>query len=95
MHRSHQKSYIRWVEALINDYIEEFRKEYDVSSADAFMYFFDTDKLERIKALFKEHDIEVEIYDVEGLSSKGIVIPEDNPTVVMYKLRYSDPPSES
>jgi hypothetical protein len=90
MCKTHQTRYPIWVEMLINDYIEQFKKEYDVDSIEAYRYFFDVENLNRIKDLFKDRGIDVEVYDVEGLSSKGIIIPEDDPTVVLYKLRYSD-----
>ena len=78
-----------WVEKLINKFVTDFSKEYDVSYSDAHKYFFNGQPPERIAKLFAENGITVETYYIEELPSLGILIPEDNPMVVEYKLRYS------
>lgn len=40
MHPNRRGVYPRWFEALINEYVEEFRKEYSVTSNEAYAYFF-------------------------------------------------------
>lgn len=89
-HRERQAKFPVWLEKMFNEYMEEFRKEYQVSAAEVHKYFFDISQLDRIQNLFKQHNIDVEIYDVVGLNSKGIIIPDDNPIVVEYKLKYSE-----
>lgn len=89
-HRESQTKFPKWFEKLLKEYIEEFKKEYQVSDAEVYRYFFDISNLDRIQKLFKDHNIDVEVYDVPGLNSKGIVVPDDNPIVVEYKLKYSE-----
>jgi len=77
-----------WFEIMLNDYIEQFRKEYQVTENDVYIYFFKSQNFERIKKLFKDHTIDVETYEIDGLPSKGIIVPDDNPIIVEYKLKY-------
>jgi DNA-binding PucR family transcriptional regulator len=58
----------KWLEIMINEFVEEFRKEYSVGHNDVYRYFF-SDKLERIQQLFADHNIKVEIYSIEDLPS--------------------------
>ena len=80
--------YPLWAEHLINKLITDFSQEYDVTYNDSFKYFFNCSPVERIAKLFADAGITVETYNMEGLPSLGILIPEDNPVVVEYKLRY-------
>lgn len=83
-----------WFKEMINTYVEAFRKEYMVSNQEAYRYFW-SGKLERLQKLFADNGVQMEIYDMEDLPSRGFIVPDDDPTVVLYKLKYSDPPSES
>lgn len=83
-----------WFNHMINEWVEEFRKEYSVNDKDVYRYFF-SDKLDRIQKLFADHGVAVETYEVEDLPSRGIIIPDDDPIVVMYKLKYGNPQEES
>lgn len=87
---NHRGKYPRWFEQMLNEYIDEFGAEYSIRNEDLYRYFFNTEKLERIQKLFKDNDIDVEIYRIDDLPSAGIIIPDNHPTVVMYKLQYSE-----
>lgn len=93
LHPNGKSSVPGWFGDMLNDYIEEFRKEYSVSDTDVYRYFF-CDKLERIQQLFANHGVNIEIYTMEDLPSRGVIIPDDDPTVVMYKLRHQTEPEE-
>lgn len=79
---------------MVKVFIEAFSKEYMVSTQEAYRYFW-AGNLERLQKLFAENGVQIETYDMEDLPSRGFIIPDTDPTVVFYKLKYSDPPEET
>jgi len=94
LHPEGVKNLPKWVELMINEFVEEFRKEYSVSHGEVYRYFF-SNNLERIQKLFDDNNIKVDTYNMVDLSSRGIIIPDNDPTVVFYKLKYTAQAKES
>ena len=78
---------VQSVTALINDMVRAFCKEYQVSDMDAYKYLLTRDTVHRLVSMMKERGISVEHYDLEGIASWGIVVADDDPTLVEYKLK--------
>lgn len=59
-----------------------------ITKGSAFTYFFERENIENLSNLLKNKKINAEYYSITGLPSWGIVISDDDATVVEYKLKY-------
>jgi len=79
-----------WFEVLLNEKIQKFIKEYKIPSWEANLYFINRGSLDRLVELFKNDGIIIEKYSKDDLSSWGLIIPDDDESIVEYKLIYGD-----
>lgn len=75
---------------LLSEVMDEFCKEYQVAQTSAWSFFCQRGKTERLAELLRARGVAAESYDVEELPSWGIIIPNDDPVLVEYKLRYGN-----
>ena len=84
-----------WFEVLLNEKISNFMREYQVHQVEAMRYFINRSNLTRLVNLFKDNGIEIETYSMDELPSWGLILPDDNPTIVEYKLKYGNTKDEN
>lgn len=81
-----------WFDQMVKDMIGNFSQEYQISSNDCYAYFFQrTGDCSRLAATLKEFiQLDATTYNIEYLPSWGLLLKDDDPVVVEYKLKYGE-----
>jgi hypothetical protein len=80
-----------WQDALMNDAIRAFAAEWQVHAYEAFDHMCTRDTIAELAEVIKCHTgAMADSYVHPWLPSYGLVLQEDDPVVVMYKLRHVD-----
>ena len=90
----------KYATELINALIIAFCQDYQISNDDAYHYFFgnssgistktgpDIDSMNRLVELLNNNGISASSYTVDNLPSIGIIIEDNDPILVEYKLKF-------
>ena len=81
-----------WFRKLLNDAVTEFCHDYQVGNKSAYQYIFDQSgnlKSLRLSEVLRTYKgVDSTDYHVDGLPSWGVLLQEDDPVVVEYKLKH-------